>query len=346
MIVVCSVENFLNVKNNRHNIPKKVIYDYDKMTEESWTKYMTKVDALANSCELRHLKFNMRMNQTQLNYYWDLLQACIIKAADNVIPSHKSTGQHKIKKPPILSKLYNNLRFLYKFTKKVKSTCRSDVLPTDWIILYAQFHIITQEFGLNIVALPPSPPTYLLHSLLPCLKMILNCLLVKTKLHEHDFKLKSIQQAIEARLENYAMNPSRMIDSVLNRSRRTIILDRCLDNSTTSSILLTNEAQVKNKVNQHFQLAAGTSHEDMDIPDDWIPFYQPVESISGSIYNDLMAPPTADEWYNIIASLPNGKAPGPSKVSNEMLKHLGSHTKKLFWYIICHCLAVSTLPHR
>ena len=28
-----------------------------------------------------------------------------------------------------------------------------------------------------------------------------------------------------------------------------------------------------------------------------------------------------------------------------MLKHLGSHTKKLLWYIICHCLVDSTLSH-
>ena len=68
-IVVCSVENFLNVKNNRHNIPRKKIYDYDKMNEELWIKYTTKVDALANSCELCRLTFNTRINQNQLNYY-------------------------------------------------------------------------------------------------------------------------------------------------------------------------------------------------------------------------------------------------------------------------------------
>ncbi|CAI2200770.1 14310_t:CDS:1, partial [Funneliformis geosporum] len=40
-IVTCTVENFLHVKNNKHNIPKKTVYDYDKMNEELWIKYKT-----------------------------------------------------------------------------------------------------------------------------------------------------------------------------------------------------------------------------------------------------------------------------------------------------------------
>ncbi|CAI2184585.1 1577_t:CDS:1, partial [Funneliformis geosporum] len=38
-IVICTIENFLNIKNNKHNISMKTVYDYDKMNEELWTKY-------------------------------------------------------------------------------------------------------------------------------------------------------------------------------------------------------------------------------------------------------------------------------------------------------------------
>ncbi|CAI2197322.1 9906_t:CDS:1, partial [Funneliformis geosporum] len=34
-IVILYIENFLDVKNNKRNIPLKKIYDYDKMTEDN-----------------------------------------------------------------------------------------------------------------------------------------------------------------------------------------------------------------------------------------------------------------------------------------------------------------------
>ena len=106
------------------------------------------------------------------------------------------------------------------------------------------------------------------------------------------------------------------------------------------------EIDVKKEVARHFQMAAGTTHENMTLDDEWVSSYRPVDHINNSIYNDLMSPPSADEWYDLVNSLPNGKATGPSKVSNEMLKHLGPTTKKLFWYIICGCLQLSSIPHR
>ncbi|CAI2199638.1 7193_t:CDS:1, partial [Funneliformis geosporum] len=34
-IVILYIENFLDVKNNKRNIPLKKVYDYDKMTEDN-----------------------------------------------------------------------------------------------------------------------------------------------------------------------------------------------------------------------------------------------------------------------------------------------------------------------
>jgi len=135
-----------------------------------------------------------------------------------------------------------------------------------------------------------------------------------------------------------------MLDSTLNRSRRTIVLDRCL--SRNSKDLLTDESAVKRNVNEHFQKAAGTTHENKVIPKKWSSIYNPISDIDPNIYKSLMSPPTADEWYNVIKSLADGKAPGPSKIHNEMLKHLGPLAKKLFWHIICGCLKISSLPNR
>ena len=57
-----------------------------------------------------------------------------------------------------------------------------------------------------------------------------------------------------------------------------------------------------------------------------------------------MTPPTEEEWYSVIDALAPNKAPGPSKISNEMIKNLGPLTKKSLWVLICDCVNTSFLP--
>src|SRR5688572_3921366 len=102
-----------------------------------------------------------------------------------------------------------------------------------------------------------------------------------------------------------------MIDSILNRKRKIINLDRCLDNSQLDRPLLTNNIEVKNEVNRHFQHIAGTTHCDKSIPEEWTSTYQPINDIDPSLYDQLTLFPSADEWYRIIDCLPNDKATGP-----------------------------------
>jgi len=55
-------------------------------------------------------------------------------------------------------------------------------------------------------------------------------------------------------------------------------------------------------------------------------------------------PPTRDEWQLVINSFPNGKAAGPSGVSNEMLKHLGKSMANALWKLICNCCQLNDIP--
>ena len=57
-----------------------------------------------------------------------------------------------------------------------------------------------------------------------------------------------------------------------------------------------------------------------------------------------MSSPTRDEWQSVINSLPNGKAAGPSGVSNEMLKHLGKPMANALWKLICICCQLNDIP--
>ncbi|EXX79942.1 hypothetical protein RirG_000760 [Rhizophagus irregularis DAOM 197198w] len=59
-----------------------------------------------------------------------------------------------------------------------------------------------------------------------------------------------------------------------------------------------------------------------------------MDDVSSSIYDSLINPPTLDEWLSTVSSTPNDKAPGPSMITYEMLKHLGSRTLALLLILI------------
>src|SRR3954454_19867227 len=58
-----------------------------------------------------------------------------------------------------------------------------------------------------------------------------------------------------------------------------------------------------------------------------------------------MSPPTLDEWKQVISNLPNGKAAGPSGISNEMLKHLGNVMHIKLWELVKIILVVNEIPN-
>ena len=46
----------------------------------------------------------------------------------------------------------------------------------------------------------------------------------------------------------------------------------------------------------------------------------------------------------IIKETPNNKATGPTKISNEMLKHLGPKAKTLLLTILNNCITLQDIP--
>ncbi|EXX65235.1 hypothetical protein RirG_135210 [Rhizophagus irregularis DAOM 197198w] len=54
--------------------------------------------------------------------------------------------------------------------------------------------------------------------------------------------------------------------------------------------------------------------------------------------------PLKNEWSSTISSMPNDKAPGPSMISYEMLKHLGPSASALLFNLICACLSDANIP--
>ena len=132
-----------------------------------------------------------------------------------------------------------------------------------------------------------------------------------------------------------------MISSFLDRQRNMIILDRLVINDNGIETLITEPEQIKEETIKHFQNCAGSSNEDKHIPDNWQEQYRPKDNIDSSIYGDLMSAPTLDEWLKVLQQLPKSKAAGPSKITNEMLQHLGTKSNEILWKFISACLQLN-----
>src|SRR5205823_11333452 len=138
------------------------------------------------------------------------------------------------------------------------------------------------------------------------------------------------------RCDNHITNPKSMINSILERHRRRVTIDRVLvsNNDDNSQTLITDQDEIKVHVNAHFQQVAGGAQPRQILSPRWAAQYSPIARINEQWYDRIMDPPSIDEWSNIITHLANGKAPGPSGVFNEMINMWAPKCLKLYgsWF--------------
>jgi hypothetical protein len=117
-------------------------------------------------------------------------------------------------------------------------------------------------------------------------------------------KEQKINEAIDRRCADFLNNQKRMIDNIIDREIKTIVLDHVLitDKNTNEQILITNPEQVKKETNKHFQMVAGSTNIIKEIPDNWKGTYELQNDINRDIYLDLMREITEDHWSKSMLS--------------------------------------------
>ena len=153
----------------------------------------------------------------------------------------------------------------------------------------------------------------------------------------------------QIRCENFLAKKSSFIASALNRSKRSIVLDRAMGLAPDGSdTLITDPRLVKHLANEHYQKIAGSPpsiiHTLQSLPGDWQSVYTPLSSISNPIYGTLLSAVTDDELSSAINSLPNGKAAGLSGIPYEMIKHFPPSAKTYLRDLISLCFETSFIP--
>src|ERR1041385_7064292 len=131
-----------------------------------------------------------------------------------------------------------------------------------------------------------------------------------------------------------------MISSILNRHTEKIVIDRLeVDND-----LITDPELIRSHTAKYFQTCVGAPSTDGTILDTWTADYRPLDTINDSIYDDLMVPPSFTEWFDFISKAPANKAPGPSQLSYDIMKHLGPIALDIFHQLTCACFNLNCIP--
>ncbi|PKC52536.1 hypothetical protein RhiirA1_404887, partial [Rhizophagus irregularis] len=328
------------------------VFKFDSVTDLQWTEFADKADAL---CDVSPSTFS----SWHINQMCEYLQSRILKAANATLPSSTVGNNYTPKVPKDLEILTQHYQFLNRLMHSIRLLRKYPLTYSvahehKWSVHLIRLHNILQLYKKVFTFVPTFPPSLSscrqdnFKSLLDDLSNISKSLRGFQLLQEKEFQDSSIRAHLDDRNNNFETDLSSFIDSALSRTRRRITLDRVFIDHPTHPQLLTDPKDVDDAVVNHFQNFVpikSTPPVSIDtLPERWSSAYQPMDDVSSSIYDSLMNPPTLDEWLSTVSSTPNGKASGPSMITYEMLKHLGTRTSALLLILIQTCLSKADIP--
>ncbi|GBB85362.1 hypothetical protein RclHR1_11900012 [Rhizophagus clarus] len=289
----------------------------------------------------------------------EYLHSSIITGATAILPSRTIRNDHTLKLPKELETLIQHYRFLNRVLHSIRILRKhphtfSFSHDRKWSIYLIRlgniFHLYKSCFSTI-----PILPTILSSCRADNFNQIFNllshsCSLLRGLhlLKEKEYQDFSIKSHIEKRDFNFDTDISSFINSALSRSHQRIVLNRVFINHPTAPRLLTDPLDISDAVVNHFQHAVPVKSTPplhiSALPDGWHSEYSLMDSISPAIYDSLLSPPSLEEWLSTISSMPNGKAPDPSMITYEMLKHLDPTANALLLILICKCFASADIP--
>uniref|UniRef100_U9UGS7 Reverse transcriptase domain-containing protein n=1 Tax=Rhizophagus irregularis (strain DAOM 181602 / DAOM 197198 / MUCL 43194) TaxID=747089 RepID=U9UGS7_RHIID len=115
-------------------------------------------------------------------------------------------------------------------------------------------------------------------------------------------KEEKIKEAVERRCEDLHSNQRRMIDSVMEKEIKKIVIDRLLtEDKDGQDILVTDEAEINKLTIEHFKNFAGIQNHDVELPDFWKNEYESKSNVEENIYQNVLDPINDEEWVEPLA---------------------------------------------
>ncbi|GET58175.1 RNA-directed DNA polymerase from mobile element jockey-like [Rhizophagus irregularis DAOM 181602=DAOM 197198] len=300
------------------------VFDFN----EQWNNFTAEVDDSLEVYLDRQYNSRLDFSSLSLDRMWHALKAAILSAAIETLPFHKVSNTHRHSYSPELIKLIAINKFLDQFL----------------------YRLTTRQ---NLVSLLPdySVPTYSTTPIsefkffLRSQKNLITAFL-STKFAQH--LTDSVEYYTALRDKHFLNSLGSFIDSALSVEKRSIVLDCVLVVLNSTPTLLTDPSDIKQAAITHFQSIVSSPlvcySFIASFPARWQQAYTPLSGVSASLYDPVLAPISLQEWSDIISSMPNNKASGPSKISYEMIKHLSGEVLDFSLLLANTCLSRGDIP--
>jgi hypothetical protein len=229
------------------------------------------------------------------------------------------------------SEEYQFLRYIIALRRRMKKKQGRAKIKKFWKVIGIKLLgiLLYLELNINIYLLGPFFRQILIPTYKEELEALYSTILQKLIDRRNYIKQEKIKLHIEQRNANLQDSQKKMIDSVMEREIRKIVIDHVLTfDDNNEEKLLTRPYDIKKEVNNHFQNVAGTISVNKEIPPEWIEDYKPLENVDQQIYNPLNDPISLDELEKNINELPSKTANGPNNISYEDLKLLTLEIKQ------------------
>ncbi|CAB5392165.1 unnamed protein product [Rhizophagus irregularis] len=331
----------------------RTVFLYDEMDQDddefTWDNFRDGLNQEINRLKLKNRSITKKKH---VDHVWDSLRQLIMKSANENIKNKKVIKQ-KIKCTPEKKlSVYFDLRYIINRIQEIHSCITglrnypNQEMIDKWINyqsaiikLKDKYELVTSDNTFNFLDKGQ------FHSYLDELNEIRKQLRIVFKLELNIMEQEQIISNIKKRCDNYKENQGRMIQSITEKEMVSISIEKIYKKDHNGNeVLITDENQVMEETNRHFQTVAGSVNRKKPIQGRWKEQYKPQLHINENIYSSIMDAPSYDEWLDIIRQLSNGKATGPSGVSNEMLKHLSDDCNHILYYLICKIIELGYLP--
>ncbi|GET64696.1 reverse transcriptase family protein [Rhizophagus irregularis DAOM 181602=DAOM 197198] len=326
---------------------QRTIFLYKNLNEDTWDKFSNEVNSRLELYLSTHYPSISSLSALSLDKLWHALKRSILGGAIDSLPFQHVSNTHHHKYPPELTMLIAINKFLDRLLFKLTTSQPSRPAQISQMINSLPIQLILLKSLLTDYTIPSysTTPIFTFVKFLHSQKALVSAYL-STQFHQH--RVDSIEYYTALRDEHFSTSPGSFISSALSVEHHSIVLDRVLVVIDSKPTLLTDPLDIKQAAIKHFQSVVTpplVQYSSTDsFPPRWQRAYSPLSDIDSSLYNSVMSPILEDEWKNILNSMPNNKASGPSKISYEMLKHLTGDAFNLSLVLANACLIHGDVP--
>jgi hypothetical protein len=360
------------------NKPRKYTSNYNKMNAQLWHEYsINSVQIFKNW--YRNFNPNVIKNQSSLDNTWNTFQQLIIEHKILSIPQKKIIEDNNLNNNISLHirQLNNHMILLYKTKqfmnlKHIKIRYQLDIpnkdqkslimlIPPDkWTEYFIKWQIYSKQINNILIHMDISErlnnhisidnffqQKNIIYTLYDTLKHL-------HKKEKSKWTTERINYHINERNQNISSNQRKMINSLLERKPRKIVLDRLLiKNNNDNNYLFTNNPNIiKTETINHFQnFTSSTDHtvysSIQDLPTKWQNIYdQSNHRNLQDKWTNMLLPILIEELEDTLQDLGKNKAPGPSGITYEDILHLHKDVKIILISIYNRIITLGIIPSK